>query len=117
VIFAEDWNWTMYRNVVTFGTQLHYYAIFFIIVFAFGNYVLFALFAAILLSHFEGGEEEPEEESEEEEAEGSPNAKEEAPPKKNICKRIFSRETGEKIVSEFIDMFGKKLRAPAEAKL
>ena len=85
--------------------------------FAFGNYVLFALFAAILLSHFEGGEEEAEEESEEEEAEGSQNAKEEAPPKKNICKRIFSRDTGEKIVSEFIDMFGKKIRAPAETTL
>jgi hypothetical protein len=68
VIFAEDWNWTMYRNVVTFGTNLHAYAVFFIIVFAFGNYVLFALFAAILLSHFEGGEEEEEEESDEEEA-------------------------------------------------
>lgn len=68
VIFAEDWNWTMYKNVVPFGTQLHYYAVFFIIVFAFGNYVLFALFAAILLSHFEGGdgEEEPEDEEEEE---------------------------------------------------
>ena len=62
VIFAEDWNWTMYRNVVTFGTNLHAYAVFFIIVFAFGNYVLFALFAAILLSHFECGEEEEEEE-------------------------------------------------------
>ena len=73
VIFAEDWNWDMYKNVVPFGVNLHYYAMFFIIVFAFGNYVLFALFAAILLSHFEGDpeEDEGENESEEEGAEAS----------------------------------------------
>jgi hypothetical protein len=33
-------------------------------VFAFGNYVLFALFAAILLSHFEANDEEEDEEEE-----------------------------------------------------
>jgi len=54
----------MYRNIVPFGTSLTYYAIFFIIVFAFGNYVLFALFAAILLSHFEANDEEEDEEEE-----------------------------------------------------
>lgn len=114
IIFAEDWNWTMYKNIVPFGTQLHYYAVFFIIVFAFGNYVLFALFAAILLSHFDGdGSEEDEDEDIEEEGEGEKELDVDAPPppvKPNICKRIFSKDTGIAIKNGFIDMFGRKLR-------
>ena len=38
-------------------------------------------------------------------------------PKKSLLKRIFAKETGEKIVSEFIDMFGKKPRAKTETTL
>ena len=115
IIFAEDWNWTMYKNIVPFGTSLHYYAVFFIIVFAFGNYVLFALFAAILLSHFDGdGSEEGEDEDiEEEEGEGEKELDLDAPPppvKPNICKRIFSKDTAIAIKNGFIDMFGRKLR-------
>jgi hypothetical protein len=112
VIFAEDWNFDMYWNIVTFGVNLHYYAIFFVIVFAFGNYVLFALFAAILLSHFEGGEEE---EGEEEDSEEEEEVEQEQQPKKSLLKRIFSKETAVKIRSEFMDMFGKKPYVKPEA--
>lgn len=105
VIFAEDWNFDMYKNVVPFGTSLHYYAIFFIIVFAFGNYVLFALFAAILLSHFD---DEAVEEKEEEESKEPEEFEEKG--KKGFCARLFSQETYESIKWGFIDMFGKRLR-------
>jgi len=113
VIFAEDWNWDMYYNVVPFGVNLHYYAMFFIVVFAFGNYVLFALFAAILLSHFEGSEEEEEDgEVTDESDEGDMEAYVEKLDKEkpNLFKRIFSKETANSIKNGFIDMFGKKLR-------
>jgi hypothetical protein len=82
--------------------QLHYYAMFFVVVFAFGNYVLFALFAAILLSHFDSDEAEEDEEEVPEEFNETP--------KKGCCARTFSRETYESIRWGFIDMFGKRLR-------
>lgn len=102
VIFAEDWNWSMYKNILAFGTQLHYYAMYFIAVFAFGNYVLFALFTAILLSHFDS---EATEEDEEDDGK-STTASEAAKP--NICKRIFSKETLIAIKAEFYSMFGAR---------
>lgn len=103
VIFAEDWNWDMYANILTFGTSLHYYAIFFIVVFAFGNYVLFALFTAILLSHFDSEGTDDDDEVDE----GmSTTASELAKP--NIFKRIFSKETGRAICAEFESMFGAR---------
>lgn len=92
----------MYANILTFGTQLHYYAIYFVIVFAFGNYILFALFTAILLSHFDS--EAVEEEEEDENA--TTTASEAARP--NIFKRIFSKETGLAIKAEFFSMFGAR---------
>lgn len=92
----------MYKNILAFGTQLHYYAMYFIIVFAFGNYVLFALFTAILLSHFDS---EATEEDEEDDGK-STTASEAAKP--NICKRIFSKETGNAIKAEFYSMFGAR---------
>lgn len=108
VIFAEDWNFDMYKNVVPFGTSLHYYAMFFVIVFAFGNYVLFALFAAILLSHFDS--DEADEEEEEEEAKEPDEFDESSNKKKGFCARLFSQETYESLKWGFIDMFGKRLR-------
>lgn len=95
----------MYKNVVPFGVNLHYYAMFFIIVFAFGNYVLFALFAAILLSHFEGDPEEDEGENESEE-EGAEEEEEEVKEKQGF----FSRKTWLAIRYAFIDNCGKRLR-------
>lgn len=112
VIFAEDWNWDMYYNVVTFGVKLHYYATFFIIVFAFGNYVLFALFAAILLSQFDAP---PEEEKEFEDSEDEAPVKSKYDePKKSLFRRIFSKETAYAIKDTFIDFFGKRLRKKPE---
>lgn len=110
VIFAEDWNWDMYVNIVPFGVNLHYYAMFFLIVFVFGNYVLFALFAAILLSHFEGGGDDEEEEEEESEIEGYLEEFDESKQKKGLRSRLCSREALQSIKAGFIDMFGKKLR-------
>ena len=108
VIFAEDWNWDMYYNIITFGTKAHYYSIFFIVVFAFGNYVLFALFTAILLSHFdeEAGDEDDSSEV------VTTRASEKAKP--NIFKRIFSKQTLVVIKREFINMFGKNLAKKPE---
>jgi hypothetical protein len=103
VIFAEDWCWKMYHNIVPFGVHMHYYSIFFVILYAFGGYVLFALFAAILLSHFDDdGVDDDEEEVE--------AYIEEFESERSFWQRLFSHETAESIRAGFVDMFGRKLR-------
>lgn len=61
VIFAEDWNWDMYYNIVGFGTKRYAYLPYWVVLFFFGNYILFFLFTAILLSYFDSDEAEEEE--------------------------------------------------------
>jgi hypothetical protein len=71
IVLGEDWPGVMYNycRVYTSGAGKTLIPFFFLTIFSLGNLMLLSLFTAILLSHFEGGDEDEEDEENDEDEE------------------------------------------------
>ena len=53
IIMADGWNTIMYYNILPFGDKWPKYSIYFVILFIIGHYLIFNIFTAMLINHFE----------------------------------------------------------------
>lgn len=103
IVLGEDWPGVMYNycRVYTSGAGKAFIPFFFLTIFSLGNLMLLSLFTAILLSHFEGGDEDEEKDEEEEEKE----IEEEKKKDKLTCSQKWSKfQMNLKVV--YYDAFG-----------